>query len=255
MSLLLVGLIACRLPAPQPATPSPEAPQDAPHTDTRTIGWSVQGRPIRLQIAGRGPRTVLWIGGVHGDETEGAAATAALPQAVIDRPGLPEQITLHVVQDLNPDGRAAGSRGNANGVDLNRNFPAPSFEPRQRHGQAPLDQPESAVLADLVRDIQPDLVIAAHSWRGDHFINFDGPEEAAALAQVFSQESGYRVVPSDAFNPTPGSLGGWIGSTLQTPILTLEYARGADPEACWEETRQAIIAVLTPTATDASAPG
>ena len=202
------------------------------------------GRPIQHKTAGSGPRTILWIGGIHGDETEGEVATAALPEAVRARDDLRRQITLHVVEDLNPDGHAAGTRANANGVDLNRNFPAPSFAPEDAHGQAPLDQPESAALAALIQQIQPTLVIAAHSWRGDHFINYDGPPDAAALAQRFSEESGYTVVPSDAFNPTPGSLGGWVGGTLQTPILTLEYARGADPQDCWSETQDAIIAVL-----------
>jgi len=45
------------------------------------VGTSVQGRPIRVQTVGHGPRKVLFIGGIHGDEPEGAVATAELPAA------------------------------------------------------------------------------------------------------------------------------------------------------------------------------
>ena len=86
------------------------------------------------------------------------------------------------------------------------------------------------------------LVLFAHSWRNDHFINYDGP--ARHLAERFSQLSGYRVKASDTFSPTPGSLGSWIGNTLQIPILTLEYERGKDPWVAWNETRDAILSVI-----------
>jgi protein MpaA len=52
------------------------------------------------------------------------------------------------------------------------------------------------------------------------------------------------VQPSNAFSPTPGSLGSWVGGTLGLPILTLEYPRGHDPRLAWEETRAAILAVV-----------
>ena len=84
-------------------------------------GHSVQGRPIRALELGfgsgsRGSRRVLVVGCIHGDECAGTAVVRRLEQ-------LPPPIfDLWVVPTVNPDGRAAGTRENARGVDLNRNF-------------------------------------------------------------------------------------------------------------------------------------
>ncbi|MBL9076707.1 MAG: DUF2817 domain-containing protein [Planctomycetes bacterium] len=210
--------------------------------DWRTIGTSHRGRPIRMTRMGRGPRRVLWVGGIHGDEREGAVATAQLPRVLLALPDALDRVTLTIVEDVNPDGTAQGTRGNARGVDLNRNYPAPNFRPSRFFGARPLDQPEAQALHDLILDERPHVVLVAHAWRGDHFINFDGP--AAALAATFASLSGYRVQPSDGIAATPGSLGSWVGGTLGIPILTIEYLRGRDPWSAWLETRAAIVAVV-----------
>ncbi|HEB52909.1 MAG TPA: hypothetical protein ENI87_06615 [bacterium] len=220
-----------------------DAPVRRPRpTPWQTIGSSVQGRPLRIRRIGHGPRRVLWIGGIHGNEREGALTTDRLPAAFAREPGAAEQVTLTILEDANPDGTAANTRGNANGVDLNRNYPAANFVPGPRFGRFPLDQPEAKALYDLVLAERPHLVIVAHSWRDDHFINFDGP--ALDLAERFSRHSGYRVHASDRFAPTPGSLGSWVGRKLQIPILTLEHQRGSDPLRCWLATRRAILSVI-----------
>ena len=224
----------------------PHIPADPPplrDTGWQVIGASIEGRDIRRRTVGHGAHTVLWIGGIHGDEPEGRVATAALPSAFLADPARSTRTTLHLIEDLNPDGRADKTRGNAAGVDLNRNYPA-AFTPADHHGQAPLDQPESALLAEQIASLQPAVVLVAHSWRERHFINYDGP--AQALATTFSEHSGYPVVPSDSIAPTPGSLGSWIGREQGLPILTVEYERGADPQLCWEQTREAILAALEP---------
>ncbi len=208
----------------------------------QTIGTSHEGRPLRITRLGRGPRRVLWIGGIHGNEREGRVATDELPRALLATPGAREQVTLTILEDVNPDGTARGTRGNARGVDLNRNYPATNFQPSRLFGLRPLDQPEAKALHDLVLDERPHLVIVAHSWHDDHFVNFDGPAER--LAERFSRLSGYRVKPSDDIAPTPGSLGSWIGRTLGIAILTLEYHRGKQPWAAWRETEAAILAVV-----------
>ena len=71
----------------------------------------------------------------HGNEREGVVATADLPQAFATA-GLADDVTLWILQDENPDGSAANTRYNANGVDLNRNLPASDFDPSKTRGTA-----------------------------------------------------------------------------------------------------------------------
>jgi murein peptide amidase A len=208
----------------------------------QVVGHSVEGRPLRVLRVGHGPRRVLWVGGIHGDEREGHFGTAELPAAFAEVPGARDAVTLTILEDVNPDGSARNTRGNRNGIDLNRNYPAKNYLPGDSRGERPLDQPESRALHDLVLEEQPHLVVVAHAWRNDHFINFDGP--AQRHAELFAQKSGYRVKASDKIAPTPGSLGSWVGRTLGLPILTLEYERGTDPRVAWMDTRQAILAVI-----------
>jgi hypothetical protein len=153
-------------------------------------------------------------------------------------------VTLTILEDANPDGAAMNVRGNANGVDLNRNFPARNFRRNRFHGGRPLSQPEARALHDLILRLEPHLVIVAHSWHDAHFINYDGPDAARVLAERFARLSGYPLRRSDEFAETPGSLGSWVGGELGIPILTLEYLRAREPVAAWEETRTAILAVI-----------
>ena len=211
------------------------------------LGRSVEGRAIRIREIGSGSRRVIWVGGIHGDETEGSVATDELPAAFASRPGLGDLVRLIIVEDINPDGRAQGTRGNAHGVDLNRNYPASNFERGDGRGPAALSEPEARALHDLIVETDPHLVVVAHSWgaasdRPPRAINFDGPAEH--LAAAFSRLSGYPVVPSTAIHGTPGSLGSFVGVDRRIPILTIEFAKGQNPERCWDETREAILAVI-----------
>lgn len=228
--------------APGPARSSAPSAAAVLEPMWRLAGHSVEGRPLRVAQVGHGPRRVLWIGGIHGDEREGSVATRELPAALAARPGALEQVTLTLLEDANPDGTAQNRRHNANGVDLNRNYPAANFKPHRMFGIRPLSQPEARTVHDLVLEVRPHLVIVAHSWRNDRFVNFDGPAEH--LAVRFGRLSSYPVRVSQDIAPTPGSLGSWVGKTLGIPILTLEYRRGTDPQVAWRETREAILGVV-----------
>ena len=221
--------------ATDPGPPPAQAPAIG---GWEVVGTSVQGRPIRIRAVGHGPRKVLFIGGIHGDEPEGSVATNELP-AAFEAAGLVDAVTLTIMEDANPDGRAAGTRDNANGVDVNRNFPASNFDPT--NGK-PLSEPESRAVADTIGRIQPNLVLVAHSWAGRQFINFDGP--ARELADRFAASSGMPVEESGSFAPTPGSLGSYFGRDLHIPILTIEVLKGSDPTAVWDQLRGALLQAI-----------
>lgn len=130
----------------------------------REIGRSAQGRPIRAVRIGSAHARVklLAVGSIHGNEPAGRAVIARLRRA---RP--PRGTALWLVADLNPDGTAAGTRQNARGVDLNRNF-ARDWAPRGRpfdtyhSGGAPLSEPESRAAAALIRRVRPRATLWYH---------------------------------------------------------------------------------------------
>ena len=253
-----MGLSACSSPAPaDPVDPAsaatvsadtspvavPTSSITAAISDWQVVGTSVQGRPIRARTTGAGPRRVLFIGGIHGDEAEGAYSAAQLPAAFIEA-GLADAVTLTILEDANPDGRASHTRTNANGVDINRNFPATNFDSSNAaYGSQPLSQPESRAIYDTVGRLHPDLVIVMHSWQGRQFLNFDGP--ARQLAERFSALSSLPVEESSAFAPTPGSLGSYVGRDRGIPILTVEVLKGADPKAVWDQIHGALLEVIS----------
>lgn len=216
----------------------------APHATGGAASWepvarSVAGRSIEaVTIAptgvGASPARVLVIGSIHGNEPEGLPAVQPLVHVLCQaRDDGTLAATVRVIRDLNPDGTAAGSRTNARGIDLNRNFAASNFTPSQDRGSAPLSEPESRALAAELDAFGPDLIIVFHSIRSGPFVNFDGP--AAHLAEVFvaaakRSDPRWRVEPSMGY-PTPGSLGTFVGIDRGLAILTVEFRRGHDAAA------------------------
>ena len=80
---------------------------------------------------------MLVFGAIHGDEQAGMQIVALLSELPV-----PAGVDLFLVDTMNPDGVANDTRTNANGVDLNRNFPynwGPIAEPGdwQYAGPAP----------------------------------------------------------------------------------------------------------------------
>lgn len=193
------------------------------------VGASVRGAPIVATTieapGGALPARLLLVGGIHGNEPEGLAAVDPIARMLGDEaPG----VRVRIIRDLNPDGTAARTRGNARGVDLNRNFPASNFTPARQRGASALSEPESAVLAREIESFGADVVVVFHSIARGPFVNFDGPGEG--LARAFAAAAGetdarWHVVASMGY-PTPGSLGTFVGVDRGVPILTVEFRRG-----------------------------
>jgi protein MpaA len=128
------------------------------------LGRSVQRRPIvAVEIRATHPRaTVLVVGCIHGNEPAGIAIARAVRRA-----GPIPGIDLWVIDDLNPDGVAAGTRQNARGVDLNRNFPwrwrrAGRPGDQQYPGPRSLSEPDARLAHALILRLRPAVTVWFH---------------------------------------------------------------------------------------------
>ncbi|MBI5724142.1 MAG: DUF2817 domain-containing protein [Planctomycetes bacterium] len=210
------------------------------------LGKSARGRQIEMYEFGRKSLpAVLIIGGVHGDEPQGAEVAAKLVEYI--RLNRAEFADAHVViiPCLNPDGRAAGTRGNFNGVDLNRNMPADNWEKttgRYNGGKNPSSEPETGLLISAIESVKPALTISIHAIAGGKQCNnWDGPAERTARAMA--KFNGYPPKATIGY-PTPGSLGSWAGKDRSMAVITLEMPSALTAEKCWEQNRQALISAI-----------
>ena len=118
----------------------------------KTIGKSVESRPIQAIDIGTGPVNILIWSQMHGNESTATKALLDVLCYLEQNPSLLTAFTLKVIPMLNPDGAAAYTRFNANEVDLNRD----AIE---------LSQPESKLLIDLYHEFNPDYCFNLHDQR------------------------------------------------------------------------------------------
>jgi len=166
-----------------------------------TLGRSVEGRPITaVEIGDLDSRQrVLIVGCVHGNETAGIAIANRLARAAP-----PRELDLWIVSDVNPDGVAAGTRGNADRVDLNRNFPWHwrALNGLFYSGQHPLSEPESRIAYGLIRRLDPTVSI----WFHQHLDLVDESGGSLAVERRFASLTGLRLA---RLAHEPGSAVGW----------------------------------------------
>ena len=168
--------------------------------------------------------------GIHGEEPE---TTYALSRALRQLAEPPEHCA--VVLAANPDGITRGTRGNARGVDLNRNFPSKDWRPGTvthrstiqdtsevllSTGEEPLSEPETRALLALIRDLEPRAVVALHAP-----LECIDDANDSALGRRLAQRTGMPLV-RDVGYPTPGSFGSW-GSDNGVPVVTYEFPLAA----------------------------
>ena len=194
---------------------------------------SVQGRQIMLRefkSTKPKPARILVIGGIHGDELTAVSIVFRWLETLQKPNDDSNQYHWRVVPVLNPDGLLAKppTRVNANGVDLNRNFPTVNWEkealsywqkktkkdPRRFPGAAPLSEPESRWLHDELARFKPDVIVSVHAPYG--VLDFDGPPTGVEAPTKFGRLHLNRV------GIYPGSLGNFGGLKESIPVVTLE---------------------------------
>ena len=192
-------------------------------------GTSAEGIPLDVYLPHAGKAEILILAAIHGDESE---TTVVVSEALRC---LPEgELRAAVILCGNPDGLLRGTRGNARGVDLNRNFPTSNWQSdavfyKSRANDArdialspgpePASEPETRALISLIDRLAPRAVVSLHSALAcvdDSGASLLGKQLADRCALPFLTEIGY---------PTPGSMGTWAGERgLNLVTLELEDA-------------------------------
>lgn len=207
-----------------------------------SYGRSVLGSDLRY-VPCSGKCELLVMAGIHGEEPETTFLLSRCLRA-FDKPFEHAAFILCA----NPDGMTLGTRGNANGVDLNRNFPTSNWSSSPVGSrsvlEAPRDtllspgtlnggegcEPETVALLALIERLNPCRIVSMHAPIGC----VDAPERTP-LVEALCETFGLPWLPDIGY-PTPGSLGTWCRersasaanpsalecATLELPRMSLE---------------------------------
>ena len=187
-------------------------------------GRSTQGRRIVAVRRGRSgaPIRVLVSGSTHGTEPAGHAVIRRLRQLAP-----PEGVQVWTVRTFNPDGAVRGTRQNARGVDLNRNFPYrwrgggrpfDTYHP----GPSPASEPETRAQMRLIRRIRPQLSI--HFHQALELVTLSGGARPQ-LPRDYGRRTGLPARTLPAYRGTSTS---WQNHTLAgSTAFVVELAAGA----------------------------
>lgn len=220
-----------------PASLKPRHQRGALSAPGERYGLSLMGAPLLYFPAERvDASTGLVLAGTHGDET---ASIVTLSCAL--RSLLPGQRRQHVVLAVNPDGCQLGLRANANGVDINRNFPSTNWQDSATvyrwtratterdvalsTGDFAGSEPETQALCALIDQLNPAWVVSFH----EPLACVDDPGDSS-LGSWLSRAFSLPQVKHIGYD-TPGSFGSWCAER-QLPCITLELPAISADESC-----------------------
>lgn len=209
---------------------------------TSIFTYTSKGLPVPAFEFNNGGPEVLILGGVHGDEIEGViAAQELLKHFMIS---YPYKLNITLVPQFNYEGVIFKTRGNGNGVDLNRNLPTKDWSPeiktpRYHPGSFPGSEEENKGLIGYLENKKPVFVLSLHSWHP--ILNVNG--DCRKVAEILSRKTNYKIDDSIGY-PTPGCLGTFAGLERHLPTLTYEIERGLTAEKIIEVHVPAILESL-----------
>jgi murein tripeptide amidase MpaA len=229
-----------------------------PAVEYRSLGQTLDGQELDYFRMGSGPLQVWIYGRQHPGETmaewwmEGALDKLLDPADPIARQ-LRERCTLHIVPNMNPDGSRRGHlRTNAAGVNLNREWHAPSLEksPEVYHVLAEMDRTG----VDFAIDVHGDEAIPYNfiagfegipSLKDDQLALFHAFADAlVARSPEFQTRQGYEIAKPGQANLSMSTAQlaerfGAVTMTLEMPFKDNDDL--PDPEYGWSPDRCRLL--------------
>lgn len=260
-----------------------------------SIGKSLLGKELFYIKIGHGEKKILIVGAHHGREYISAAYIMRSIEELItseEMSDLCEDFSLYFIPMLNPDGvdisvnkedsyayeqvrrmkrifpSLSAWKANANGVDLNRNYPC-LFEEKYSNvfvpasegykGEIPGSEPEVKALMDFSKKENFELALTFHSKGEELYWADDNSPEASIKALKFAREiaekSGYALMPPSNVRALYGAgFENWFRQEFRQPAILIElspYTGGELPQdmrhfdyLVWEKASGILPAVL-----------
>ena len=201
--------------------------------DIEKLDWEYHrktrgNRPLVFTSFGKSSgKVVLFLGGVHGDESPSVYILFRLAQFLKKKPEFYSNKTIVIAPLVNPDGFLARPqrRTNSTGVDINRNFPTKdwkrSTKDRYYSGPQANSESETKFQIALVNRFKPSHIISIHSPLACN--DYDGPSsDLDSLVIWLKKVSKENGLPLRRYQVFPGSLGNYAGMERRIHTLTLE---------------------------------
>ena len=181
-------------------------------TNFTEIGYSINGQPLLLlEFGDYDPSipTVYFVAAQHGHEP--ASVDSAYLMVRHFARGIPEEIdpildeiNLAILVMVNPDGRDNGTRGNANGTDLNRDH-------------MKLLEPEGKAMHRAFDSVHPSVTVDMHEFGGAGTVIFQvaAPQNPAAHHDILFASYNLETAVIDSISEEWG-----IGSVTNYPPTT-----------------------------------
>ncbi len=212
---------------------------------TEILAHSALKNPIELYRLGIAyAPTLIVLGGMHGDESEGAVFVEDFLAHVQSIRPMDLNVNLLVVPRFNPDGLSKNERVNGNGIDLNRNFPSLDWTSevaasRYNPGAKPESESETSGLVKLLEKENPFLIVHVHTYLPQ--INYTG-EISMKWAEILAENFGHPITDNIGY-PTPGSLGQYAHQILKTACICVELPEQVERNKAWQMLGPALLKI------------
>jgi len=152
----------------------------------KILGQSIEGRNISMISIGKGKTNVLLWSQMHGDESTATMGIFDIFNYIKVNKAILNNITLHFIPMLNPDGAEVFNRRNAIGIDINRDA-------------LQLQSPESKILKAARDSLNADFGFNLHDQ--SKYYNAertDKPATISYLAPAYNYEKSINTVRGNA---------------------------------------------------------
>ncbi len=242
--------------------------------DVQIIGQTEKGKNIKAVRLGKGKRSILLVGSHHGREWLSSKLLMRMLEeyAAAYRVGKPvgeyrteslDEVSIWFIPMLNPDGVSIQQgdlsnlnvlekaavwkmnrysrnwsrwKANANGIDLNRQYPAGwkevmSHETKPTYqfykGRQPLEAAEAIALTDFTKKIDPLIAVSYHTSGREIFWHYNNKRKNMArdygIAKKTAELTGYELTFPDKEAVGSGYTD-WFITEFRRPGMTIELS-------------------------------